>query len=63
MTKTCADNNLFVWPNGWCSYYDLSQGFDACYTLGLCGVCEDAAMKHSVFAVLLVAALFLVIDV
>jgi len=34
MTQTCADNNLFVWPNGWCSYYDASQGFDACYTLG-----------------------------
>mmetsp|Transcript_27830 Transcript_27830/g.44643 ORF Transcript_27830/g.44643 Transcript_27830/m.44643 type:complete len:224 (+) Transcript_27830:2167-2838(+) len=58
--KTCEEKGLAVWPNGWCSYYDAMQGFDACYTQGLCGVCEDAAASRSILLVLFVSLFSLV---
>jgi hypothetical protein len=43
--KMCGEKFLAIWPNGWCSYYDASQGFDACYAQGICGVCEGGVVK------------------
>ena len=47
--KTCEEKKLAIYNNGWCSFYDATQGFDACYSQGLCGVCADSAMRGSIF--------------
>ena len=55
----CSKANLFIQPNGWCSFYDADLGFDACYSKGLCGVCFDGARSFGIGLLLLVTAMFL----
>ena len=39
----CAAAGLFFHGEGGCSYFDADLGFAACYSSGLCGICQDAA--------------------
>ena len=42
----CAANGLQVRYLGWCSFYG-SSGFDACYAMGDCGLCDSAARRRA----------------
>ena len=59
--KECADRQLAVRDGGWCSYYDLEQGFEACYQFGQCGVCEDSGLRHSILFSLLISVLLRIV--
>ena len=37
----CQEQQIQIQDNGWCSYYDATVGFAACFEDGMCGVCED----------------------
>jgi hypothetical protein len=39
----CAAAGLYLHDAGACAYYDARLGFDSCFKLGLCGICQDAA--------------------
>lgn len=60
--KTCEEKKLAVYTNGWCSYYDKTLGFEACYSKGLCGVCEGGAMRSSLVLMFAVAMCHLILD-
>jgi len=58
----CTKENLFIQPNGWCSFYDKELGFDACYGKGLCGVCEDCATHSVLFLAFVVMSIIFLMD-